>query len=93
MKTASISSLKNSLSAKLKGVIAGEPLLVTDHRKPVAVLQPLSGDFASEQMAGLVARGLVTPAAEVLDVDALLALPKAKGTELTSAIIEARDAR
>jgi len=93
MKTASVSSLMNSLSAKLKGVMAGEPLLVTDHRKPVAVLQPLTGDLASERMAGLVARGLVNPSARALDVEALLALPKAKGTDLTPVLLEERDAR
>jgi len=93
MKSASISSLKNSLSAKLKEVIAGDPLLVTDHRKPVAVLQPLSGDLTSERMAGLMTQGLVSPPRRPLAVDEFLALPRAKGADLVSAILEERDAR
>ena len=93
MKTASISSLKNSLSARLKEVVAGESLLVTDHRKPVAVLRPLSGELASKRMANLVTRGLVSPPRRPLAVDEFLALPRPKGANLIAAIIEERDTR
>jgi prevent-host-death family protein len=59
MKTASVTDLKGNLSAHLKEVIAGEPLLVTDRNKPVAIIQPLGSGFSSQRVAGLVAKGVV----------------------------------
>lgn len=96
MKTTSVTELKNSLSALLKQVVAGEPLLVTDRNRPVAVFQPLAGSAAGDhRLAGLIASGVVAPAsAGALDVEAFLAEPKAHCAEpLSSAIAEDRDGR
>jgi len=93
MRTASVSDLKNNLSARLKSVIAGEPLVITDHRKPVAVVYPLEQDLMDEHVKSLVAEGLVTPPRKrrKLDVKAFLAMPKAEcNARLTEAILEER---
>jgi prevent-host-death family protein len=93
MKTASVSDLKNNLSARLKQVIAGEPLVITDHRKPVAVVYPLEQDLMNEHVRSLVAEGLVVPPRRrgKLDTKAFLALPKAEcNARLTEAILEER---
>ena len=93
MKTASVSDLKNNLSARLKQVIAGEPVVITDHRKPIAVVYPLEQDLMDEHIKSLVAAGLVTPPRKrrKLDVKAFLALPKADcNARLTEAILEER---
>lgn len=93
MKTASVSDLKNNLSARLKQVIAGEPLVITDHRKPVAVVYPLEQELMDEHVRSLVAEGLVIPPRKTgkLDAKAFLSLPKAEcNASLTEAILEER---
>ena len=93
MKTASVSDLKNNLSARLKQVVAGEPLVITDHRKPVAVVYPLEQDLMNEHVRSLVAEGLVVPPRKrgKLDAKSFLALPKAEcNARLTEAILEER---
>jgi prevent-host-death family protein len=94
MKTASVSDLKNNLSARLREVIAGEPLIITDHRKPVAVVYPLEQDLMDEHVKSLVAEGLVIPPKKrgKLDVKAFLALPRGEcNARLTEAILEERE--
>lgn len=95
MKIASVTELKNDLSAYLNGVVMGrEPVLVTDRRRPVAVLQPLSGDSWDERMAGLVAAGIVAPPEKALRVRDFLKTPRGKSKfPLTRAVIEDRDGR
>jgi prevent-host-death family protein len=94
MKTASISHLKNHLSASLKQVVAGESLLVTDRNRPVAMLTPLSEFSMVERLAGRVAEGIVRPPKLKLDVEAFLQLPKATCEKsLSQAIIEERQER
>jgi len=91
MKTASVSDLKNNLSARLKLVIAGEPLVITDHRKPVAVVYPIEQELMDEHVRSLVAEGLVYPPRCKPDARAVLDLPIAKGdASLTEAILEER---
>ena len=94
MKSASVTELKNQLSAHLRMVIGGEPLLVTDRRKPIALLQPLPEGFWKERMAGLVMEGVVSPPQKVLNIEAFLRTPRGKSSKsLTSAVIEDRDGR
>ena len=91
MQTASVSDLKNNLSARLKKVIAGEPLVITDHRKPIAVVYPLEQDLMDEHVRSLVAEGLVTPPKRKPNARAVLDLPKAEcNARLTEAILEER---
>jgi antitoxin (DNA-binding transcriptional repressor) of toxin-antitoxin stability system len=51
MKTISIAELKSRLSAELKLVGAGEVLLVTDHKHPVAYVSPLPGELEYSRRA------------------------------------------
>lgn len=91
MKTASVSDLKNNLSARLKQVIAGEPLIITDHRKPVAVVYPLEQELMDEHVRSLVAEGLVVPPKRKPNARAVLDLPLPRSnSRLTEAILEER---
>lgn len=45
MKTIAIAQLKATLSANIKRVHGGEPVMILDHRRPVAVLAPLPSDI------------------------------------------------
>lgn len=94
MKTTSVTELKNTLSAHLKRVKAGESLLVTDRRKPVAILKSLESGQASERLSGLIAAGVVMPPARPLDAKRLLAMPRAKcRVPLSRAIHDDREGR
>ncbi len=94
MKVASVTDLKNQLSAHLKSVVGGEAFLVTDHGKPVAVLQPLGADFREEGIAGLVAAGILALPKQNLQVNTFLKLPKGKSSKpLTAAVLEDREGR
>lgn len=94
MKTASVTDLKNNLSARLKAVIAGQPLIVTDRRKPVAIFQSLSESFADKRLAGLVASGTVRPPKTRLNMKAFLSLKRgACAASLSRAISEDREER
>jgi prevent-host-death family protein len=89
-----VTDLRNNLSAHLKNVEAGESVLVTDHRKPVAILQGLGDRFPMEQLAALAAAGIITPPQKPLSVGQFLKLPKGESSRsLTSAICEDRDGR
>ncbi len=44
MQTSSVSHLKAHLSEMLRAVKAGEDVLVLEHRRPVALIRPYSGD-------------------------------------------------
>lgn len=94
MKTTSITDLKTNLSARLKQVRNGEPLLVTDHNEPVALLQPLPTKSGNERLAGLTAAGIVSPATGPVNVEAFLALPSGNcAAPLSRAIVEERNER
>ncbi len=64
MKTASVSTLKASLSEYLRQVKAGEEVLVTEHGRPVAKLTPANTSEAlpeylrAMEKQGLVKRGV-----------------------------------
>lgn len=94
MKTTSVSELKNGLSSQLKRVRAGEPLLVTDRRRPIALLQPLDGTTLGESEAELAALGIVAPRRKRLKLNALLKIPRARcEVPLSTAIMADRDDR
>ena len=59
MQTTSITELKNSLSAYLRSVKAGEEVLITDRGRPIARLVPVSpSDSIEERMDDLERRGV-----------------------------------
>jgi prevent-host-death family protein len=60
MKTESISSAKNRLSALIKRVQRGEPILITDRGVPVAKLVPVQlGAGVPPRIVALAQQGLV----------------------------------
>lgn len=94
MHTASVSDLKNNLSARLKSVASGESLLVTDHRRPVALISPVESGSLGDELGSLVAAGIIAPPRRKLDVSKFLALPRAESRHpLSEAVTADRDGR
>lgn len=62
MKKASITEAKNNLSALIDGLKGGSPVLIVDRGRPVARLEPVTGDHEGGQdgrLSRLVRDGLV----------------------------------
>lgn len=95
MLTASVAELKNSLSAFLESVKNGTPVIVTDHRRPVAIIDRIAADRLPREFLELGARGIVRPAKGALDTAAFLARPSVAtgGPTLSAAVMEDRDER
>ncbi|MCC5847412.1 MAG: type II toxin-antitoxin system Phd/YefM family antitoxin [Verrucomicrobia bacterium] len=94
MKTSSVSTLKNHLSAHLKQVVAGESFLITDRNRAVAVLTPLGDGNLDARLEGLAAEGMVRPGSGKLDLQGFLSLPKGScKASLSGAIQEDREGR
>jgi prevent-host-death family protein len=72
METATITEVKNGLSALIDRVKAGESIVVTDRGIPVAVIEPVTGRLDVEdrlarlERAGLVRRGTGAPPIELM---------------------------
>src|SRR5512137_2594741 len=72
METASISEVKNGLSAIIDRVKGGESIVVTDRGIPVAVIEPVSGRVDVEdrlarlERAGIIKRGKGEPPIELM---------------------------
>ena len=72
METATITEVKNGLSALIDRVKAGESIVVTDRGVPVAVIEPVSGRIDVEdrlarlERAGIIKRGTGMPPLELL---------------------------
>jgi prevent-host-death family protein len=72
METATITEVKNGLSALIDRVKAGESIVVTDRGVPVAVIEPVSGRIDVEdrlsrlERAGLIRRGRIEPPVELM---------------------------
>lgn len=64
MRTVGIRDLKDNLSRYVRAAEAGETLLISDRERVVARLAPATSASAGEAdpLAGLVRRGLLTPA-------------------------------
>ena len=93
MKSTSITDLKANLSQRIKQVRRGEPLLITDHNCPVAMIQPLSTMGDARQIARLVAEGIIRPGARG-EMANILAMPSAVCHEaLSKVILEEREER
>ncbi len=64
MRKAGITEAKNGLSALIDSLKGGSPVLIVDRGRPVARLEPVSGDHEGGQdgrLARLVRDGLVRP--------------------------------
>ena len=93
MKRASVSELKTSLSAYLRGVKNGEEVLVTERGRPIARLVPAVGaEGVSDRKKRLVAAGLLRPGSKRLSPKLLRPSPvlDAKGQALRGFLEERR---
>jgi antitoxin (DNA-binding transcriptional repressor) of toxin-antitoxin stability system len=91
MKVASISELKDSLSAHLDRVRSGEIVIVTDRKSPIATLERIHPGSLTDTEKSMVSEGIIAPRKQPLDVESLLAMPLGNGLAgLVSAILEER---
>ncbi len=91
MKVASISELKDTLSAHLDRVRSGEIVVVTDRKSPIATLERIAPGSLNQSEQRLVSDGIVAPRQQPLDVEALLAIPsRTPQSSLVAAILEER---
>lgn len=90
MKVASISTLKNQLSAHIDIVRSGETILITDRKQPVAMLSHLPPGSLTSDEHSAIAEGIIAPRAHKLDPESFLAMPLPGSGELTTAILEER---
>lgn len=99
MKTASISELKNGLSAYVDQVREGETVVITDRGRPVAHLVPAerSGDVDTEEMRayleqqGVIRRAVIRPKKGLLR--GLGPPPSASGDILQALLAEREEGR
>jgi antitoxin (DNA-binding transcriptional repressor) of toxin-antitoxin stability system len=68
VKIASVSELKDGLSAHLELVRSGELVVVTDQKFPVATLERIAPGTLSRDTASLVAEGIAAPRKVLLNV-------------------------
>ncbi len=95
MEKATISQLKNHLSAYLKKVRAGRAILIVDRDQPVARLERIAGGEAADDRIGRLERaGLLRRATVRLDPETLRAeAPKAQRSVLGALLDERREGR
>jgi antitoxin (DNA-binding transcriptional repressor) of toxin-antitoxin stability system len=91
MKVASISELKDGLSAHLDRVRSGEIVVITDRKSPVATLERITPGSLTDTEKRMVSDGIIAPRKELLDVEGLLAMPLGNcPAGLVSALLEER---
>jgi antitoxin (DNA-binding transcriptional repressor) of toxin-antitoxin stability system len=74
MDKATVSRLKDNLSAYLRKVRAGQPVVIYDRDVPIARLERIeSSGRGSDRLAALQAQGIVKPPVKALSVRQLLA--------------------
>jgi len=92
---ATISELKNRLSAYLKKVRAGRTILVVDRDEPIARIERIeAGGTADDRVGRLVRSGLVRRASRRLDPAALRRdAPKPRRSVVEALLEERREGR
>ncbi len=98
MKKASITEVKNNLSALIDGVKHGAPLLIMDRGRPVARLDTVRGSAAEGDghLARLIRDGVVRPSRGTLSKTILARKPPraSKGSSVVNLLLdERRDGR
>ncbi len=95
MSRATISSLKNNLSAYLRKVRAGYPMVICDRDVPIARIERIeSAGSGADRLAQLQARGIVEPSMRPISVaqlNAAIAAPLPRRTSLSAALQADRD--
>lgn len=94
MKKATISNLKNNLSAYLRTVRAGQTVIIYDRDVPVARLERIeNNDQASDRLTHLQAQGILKPPLRPISGAALrelLSNPLGRSVKLAEAVQEDR---
>jgi len=91
MEKATISELKNRLSAYIKKVRAGQTVLILDRDQPVARLERVeAAPHADDRLARLERAGLLRRARSPLPLDALRSAPLQPGPSVLQALIDER---
>ena len=95
MNRATISQLKNHLSAYLRRVRAGQPLIVMDRDEPVARIERVAaGGDRDDRLTRLERAGLVRRAVRPLDKKVAAAKgPRARSSVVQALIDERREGR
>jgi prevent-host-death family protein len=94
MERATVSKLKNHLSAYLRKVRAGHAVVIYDREVPIARLERIETSGSGlDRLALLRAQGLVRPPSRPLDANQLRALlqPLPRAARLADALREERD--
>ena len=90
MKKASISELKNQLSAYLQRVRAGQTVIVYDRDRPIARIDRVADEDDDVRIAELQRAGIITPPSEPLSLDLVRTpLPRAAHS-VVEALLEER---
>jgi antitoxin (DNA-binding transcriptional repressor) of toxin-antitoxin stability system len=88
---ATISQLKNHLSAYLKKVRAGRTVLIVDRDEPVARLERIeAGGAADDRLGRLEKSGLLRRSTRRLDLKALRASPPRAAESVLEALLDER---
>jgi prevent-host-death family protein len=93
MRTATITEVKNGLSALIDRVKAGETIVVTDRGIPVARIEPVtgaidvSGRLKALERAGIIRRGTAKPPVDLIRQPGPAMPP---GVSVVEALIEER---
>ena len=96
MEKATVSKLKDNLSAYLRKVRAGHTVVIYDRNVPIACIERIeSSERGRDRLALLRAQGLTRPATRALSVKRLaemLPRPLARNARLSEALREEREA-
>jgi antitoxin (DNA-binding transcriptional repressor) of toxin-antitoxin stability system len=94
METATISQVKNSLSAYLRKVKSGQTVLILDRDEPIAVISAVDAvDRPKDRLARLEKRGLVRRAAGADPLSVLNEPVSAQKSVVEALLEDRRDAR
>ena len=94
MEKATVSKLKDNLSAYLRKVRAGHAVVIYDRDVPIARLERIeSSGRGADRLTLLAAQGVTRPATHPIsqrELRALLATPAPRGSRLLEALLEER---
>ncbi|MGA7537865.1 MAG: type II toxin-antitoxin system prevent-host-death family antitoxin [Steroidobacteraceae bacterium] len=94
MEKATVSKLKNNLSAYLRKVRAGQPVVIYDRDVPIARIERIeSSGRGGDRLALLAAQGITRPAARPLsarELQRLLPRPLLRSAGVLDALLEER---
>ena len=91
METATISQIKNHLSAYLMKVRAGEQVLILDRSQPVARLEPITADkFPNDRLTRFERSGLIRRATQPLPLELLKSTPPKSKESVLQALLDER---